>query len=637
MDLTLDKLLAELQGNLEKSAAEAEKDESDDKEKGKPAFLKEKESEDKEKKGDDEDGEKSPKEDDEDKEKGQEKSASEAGAALAREVFEKIAALQLNTPETPMNKQASTAGQALAQALLKKASTEDLTSSNGIAPGAVPNKAQVANAQMVAETDAVVKPMPTSDGLRPTGTLNEVFDAIIQDALAQGAAGVDQVNETGIADKEGNVEDHAVPNQVGVEKAAAVAHLVAQGVDFGDAVELVKQAEAEIADEMEKAAAMASLIEQGIDFDQAVEMVKQAEAEIAEEDATLTKAAYLQTLIEGGVDFDSAVEMVKQASAEDLTSSTGIAPGAVPNKAQVANAQIVAESDAVIKPMPTSDGLRPTGTMNEVFDAIIQDALAQGAAGGDQVNVSGIADKEGMVEDHAVPNQVKVAYVTGLVEQGMDYEDAVELVKKASAGASDVARGIFSPAGMNRHIDDKTGGENSGIGRRAKENVVGSLRATGRGVAESLGGALVGGMTGGGLSLLSRGRISHSAAVTGGNLLGGTLGLGHGVVESLKNQANERYARNEKKAALIGEVLNAGQKLTGRALTTPAAAGVAKLAKPGMGLGKKLAIGAGAGYAANKALGQQKQAAVAGLMDLGVDFDQAVELVNAKSQELFGG
>jgi hypothetical protein len=49
------------------------------------------------------------------------------------------------------------------------------------------------------------------------------------------------------------------------------------------------------------------------------------------------------------------------------------------------------------------------------------------------------------------------------------------------------------------------------------------------------------------------------------------------------------------------------------------------------GAGALGAVGGGA-----YALGREKQAAVAGLTNAGVDFDTAVGLVNAKSQELYG-
>jgi len=486
MDLTLEQLLASLSTGLDKSASdkEDEKEDKDEKEDDKPAFLKEKgEKSEKEDKKDKDD------EDDEKSDEGQTKEASAQGAALAREIMEKVAGLNLESV-TGMQKTASSAGKTLAQALIQKlASAGDTVTEAGIPEGVVPNKNQVDNAQMKAEDDAKVKPMPTSDGLRPTGTINEIFDAIVADAMSQGAASTDQVHDTGVAKNEGAVEDHALPNQVksasaqlllgagkkkmgtgtkaalvglgsaaaatGIaagakvvgagglygkkkmseKKAEAMTELLESGIDFDQAAEMVKQASAELEDQFEKAAAVDHLVENGVDFNDAVELVKQAAAEIAAEEFGMAKAAALKEMLEEGVDFDQAIELIKQASAGDMVTSDGVYEGAVPNKNQVDNAQMHAEGASYIKPMLTSDGTRPTGTINEIFDAVIQDAISQGAASTDQVHETGVAKVEGAVEDHALPNQVKTAALNKLMESGVDFEKAAQIVKEAAGRA----------------------------------------------------------------------------------------------------------------------------------------------------------------------------------------------------------
>jgi len=537
MDLTLDQLLASFETGMQKSASEGEdkKEEAKD-EKNEFPF----------KKKDEEVSEKSEEKKDEDESKdeseGQEKEASLAGAALAREVMQKVASLNL---DNGMNKQASTAGQALARALLKKASAGDVSTTNGITSEAVPNKSQVDNAEMEAEGAAAIKALPTGDGVRNYGTVNEIFDAMIQDALAQGAASTDQVHERGVAKNEGAVLEHAVPNQI---KVAAMNALMQGGFDFDTAAQLLKSAERndhkiegyispawqenaiakdhgkeglkgvganvskhitgglrvagrgylegfggsvaggligqavglagknahavrtgtsvgatlgglgglahgvysslknqadeahkkyaseqdQSQDEIEKAAAISHLVANGVNFDDAFEMVKQAEAEIAFE---MEKAACLETLINEGVDYDSAVELVKQAAAGDLNTTDGVNPGSVPNKNQEDNAQMEAEGAATVKPLPTGNGIAAQGNVNQIFDAIVDDALAQGAASSDQVHERGVSKAEGAVEAHAVPNQVKVAAMNKLLEAGVDFEKAAEIVKQAGAAA----------------------------------------------------------------------------------------------------------------------------------------------------------------------------------------------------------
>jgi hypothetical protein len=404
-DLTLDKLLATLTLGLQKSAGD-EKDEEDEKDEKKD---KDEKSEDKDKKSEckedkDEKGEKDEDKKSDEKKEGNPfaKSASEIGTDMAREIMAKVA----SNLETPMNKQAQSAGQALASTLLenlqKKANAGDLTVMTGeSAAGTVPNKTQIDATAQVAEGAASIKPMLTGDGVRNQGTINEIFDAMVQDALAQGAAGEEQVHSVGLAQAEGGAES-GVPNQV-------------------------KTASAE--DELEKAAAISTLVENGVDFDDAVELVKQAAYEIEFE---MEKSAAMNQLITEGVSFEDAVEMVKEASAGDLTVMTGeSAEGTVPNKTQMDATAQVAEGAASIKPMLTGDGVRNGGTVNQIFDAIVQDAVAQGATGEEQVHETGISQAEGNAES-GVPNQVKVAAIERMVDAGVDFDEAVEFVKQAS-------------------------------------------------------------------------------------------------------------------------------------------------------------------------------------------------------------
>lgn len=296
-------------------------------------------------------------------EKEHSKEARLQGAALAQEVMSKVASLNL-TPEInkepEMRKEAAAAGKALADALLEKlAAAGDANTDNGVVEDTVPQKNIVDSAQMVAEDDSKIKPMPTGDGIRNDGTINQILDGIIADAVAQGAAahgGNVEAMAGHSSDVEGDVEDHAVPHQEPTdeqEKAAAVSVLVQDGFDFDSAVEMVKAAAEEIEAEETlqiKQAALGALMDRGVDFDTAVEMVKQANALIpagplrqvgrgmsnrakmaigagmagAAGAATALamrrrgqeKKAALDALVESGVDFDSAVHLVESKAAE---------------------------------------------------------------------------------------------------------------------------------------------------------------------------------------------------------------------------------------------------------------------------------------------------------------------------------
>lgn len=175
---------------------------------------------------------------------------------------------QAEQEETEVTKEA-TLIEKIAQAVIEKlAAAEDLP-----APA---NKIQEDAAEMVAQHDAMVQETPAGDG-----TVNQILDAIVADAKAKGAISAD-IAATGESASSAEGEGFVAATDE-VEKAAAVSALVESGVNFADAVDMVKQAEAEIQAEgieQEKRAAFEALIESGIDFDQAADMVKEASAKV---------------------------------------------------------------------------------------------------------------------------------------------------------------------------------------------------------------------------------------------------------------------------------------------------------------------------------------------------------------------
>lgn len=324
-------------------------------------------------------------------EKEQTKEAQVAGAELAQTIMQKVASVQLSNKETQeMNKQASDAGKALADALLEKlANAGDVTTVNGIPEGVVPNKNQIDVAQTVAEQDAAIKPMPTGDGIKNTGTINQIFDAIVSDALGQGAATPTEIDHVSSSQAEGAVEASAVPNQEPVEKAAAVM----------------------------------SLVNSGIDFDSAVDMVKAAAEQIEAEEAEQVKQAAYDHLVGSGVDAALAAALVKTASAKEGHGKT-VARGARAAGRSLVEGAVGAGAGAGVgagvgalaaKAMKKAPGIG---------------ALAGAGLGAYTGNIAGGLHGLG----RSVQNQMaeKRAAFNALCDAGMDFETAASLVQAKS-------------------------------------------------------------------------------------------------------------------------------------------------------------------------------------------------------------
>lgn len=145
---------------------------------------------------------------------------------------------------------------------------------------------------------------------------------VAQALAAKTNGGVDAVVNPTAASPEGNSMAAVAAKPSDIEKSASVAELVEAGNSFDDAVELVKEASAELdaeALEFEKVAAVNVLISEGIDFESAFELVKQASASMIEaegEYSDLEKSAAVNELMaEDGLGFEEAFELVKAAAA----------------------------------------------------------------------------------------------------------------------------------------------------------------------------------------------------------------------------------------------------------------------------------------------------------------------------------
>jgi len=423
--LTLQSLLdgLEAQAGLTKSAADGSDEDSEGSSEKTFPFQKKEDKKDDEKSEKDDD-EKSEKDDDESKDEERTKEAHFQGAALYQEVMQKVASAKgpQTTPQgTPeMNKQASIAGKALADALLTKlANVGDHITENGIDPTAVPNKSQRDQAAMVSEHDAIINPTPTKDAIgNGGGTVNQIFDAIVADAMGHGAAGYEQVHQTGIAGAEGAPNAGGAPNQAPMNQ-------------MGSAV----------SEEVEKVAATVALVEAGFDFNDAVNMVKQAEAEIHFEQDQHTKQAAVASLMDRGVDFDSAVAMVKQASVPSFLTPRGTLVNGVftPKNALEAAKGHAADAYGAVKGHAAdarSDFghlVNPNMAHESASTTPARILAAKRLAGNPLVYGTAGAGALGAVGGGAYAlGREKQAAVAGLTNAGVDFDTAVGLVNAKS-------------------------------------------------------------------------------------------------------------------------------------------------------------------------------------------------------------
>ena len=191
------------------------------------------------------------------------------------------------------------------------------------------------------ETSNIAAMSTAGQQLQPNqGNPNQVLQMTLAQALQTGAVHPDQLDlnvvqpgrdegngQMPLTDMAGNYNLNAqgpAVNADNIEKVAAVATLIDNGVDFDSAVAMVKQAEQSILaeqDEMMKRAAVNDLIGKGYDVETAVALVKQASDRDYEE---MVKRAAVEELMNQGYDVVTAVELIKQASAAgDATKSVG--------------------------------------------------------------------------------------------------------------------------------------------------------------------------------------------------------------------------------------------------------------------------------------------------------------------------
>ncbi len=353
--------------------------------------------------------------------------AKEEGESEEEEAKEK-------SKEEDMDKKANLVD--IISAMLEKSAFEgDENTQNGVPGGVVPNKMQVDNAANVAYQDATIGVTPGTNGNNDGGTVNQIMDAIV--AKAQGAGGIGENQVPG-----GTPFSGAEAQDPNVEKTAAVVALVESGVDFDTAVDLVKQAEYEINEEVmniEKKAAFDALIEEGVDFDTATDLVKEAAGKAGLVDKARKAYTSFATKANSKIQKATGASSWKGLGSKisDKAQSAAVGP-----KARLADE--AADLKTSIKALRTGKlesgdfyaqrGLKK-GYQGQHLDKdvsgisrmstlghIARNRIAQGVAGTGAAAGAGAA---------YYAHQKKAAF-DALVEEGVDFDTATDLVKQAS-------------------------------------------------------------------------------------------------------------------------------------------------------------------------------------------------------------
>jgi hypothetical protein len=493
---------------------------------------------------------------------------------------------------------------------------------------------------MVAQDDAKI--VPTVEA--PTDTITDIMGNLIDHAIATGAQPIDTAaaradeikdNQEGtpemakeaeliekiaqaVIEKLAGVEDLApAANQIQADTAqmvaqqdaiiqptpggegtlnqildAIVADAKAKGaISYDTAATGESAAAAEEQDEqVEKAAAVSALVEAGVGFEDAVDMVKQAEVEIWAEEEGLAKQAALDELMIEGLDFDAALDLIKEAS------DAGFFSVGIEKEAATLEGEYIPAGGGMVAKIAQPEAAAGPSMMGKLKGVL---GTRAGKIGG-AVAALGAAAALG----RASKSQTKQAALDELMAEGVSFEDAVDLIKEAS--------------------DKVSTGESTGAAGRMLS----------RGTLEGLGGSMLGAAT--------RSRALANA--------GGLIGSAHGMYASAKNTLKKRNPNVSRDDAALaagkaygrGYLESAGGALAGAG----AGAGVAHM------LGKRMELAGGVGAAIGGIGGlvhgaqaslkksmnkhQEKKAAFDYLIEAGVDFEEAANLVKEASVQVYG-
>ncbi len=295
---------------------------------------------------------------------------------------------------------------------------------------------------------------------------------------------------------------------------------------------------------------------------------------------------------------DELIEKIAQAVIEELAGEEGT----VPTKIEEDNALMVAQHDAAVQETPGGEG-----TVNQILDAIVADAKASGAV---SENTAASGESQAAAEAARMGDEVeKAAAVSALVEAGVDFDEATDLVKQAALEIEEeeleqekqaaleeaVEAGVDFDTAVELVKEASTLGAVKGVLTKLKAGVgkeVGNLKAS----ATGLNGAAKGVLT----------KLKAGVGKEVGNLKASTTGLkGAATMKGLSAKARANLAGQSLKEMAKNRVVQGG------------------------------AAAAAVGGAA-MAMNREKKAAYDALVEAGVDFDTAVELVKEASEKVYG-
>lgn len=285
------------------------------------------------------------------------------------------------------------------------------------------NAAGAAGNNVINETTSIAGMSTAGQQMQPlNGNPNQVLQATLAQALASGAVHPDQLDlnvlhqgmdegngQMPIQDMAGNYDMNAVPS-------------------------------AQAQDNIEKVAAVATLIDNGIDFEDAVIMVKQAEESILADEHEIIKRAAVNEMCQAGYSIEDAVYLVKQATAAEAAGKAGnfLKEGwnQVMHPTQAHAAGMARKGEAILDKAQQAGPLSPEATYNALFNHEAQNANAltgvggylKGIAPGLAVAGTGVAGVGGV--GYGVNRAMsKEAAVHAALAQGYSLEQALSVLR----------------------------------------------------------------------------------------------------------------------------------------------------------------------------------------------------------------
>jgi hypothetical protein len=582
---------------------------------------------------------------------GIEKTASDNSVAKPN-VSEQLSHVLEKKASEDLTKVAFAEGEKLAKELLKKIASNEIIEGND---------------KMVAEAAKVV---PTETG----GDISAPLEASIKEALKDGAKSDDLVDEiedaapeqtkeaqiksenlemaqsimqkiaqivgeeTTTPAAEANIAGAAVPNLIHEGQAemtafddakvlpmpgqegdlntileAVVARAQEQGAvsdDLinGDSPASQAESHAQVEEAQEKAAAVDALCQAGFDFESAVDMVKQAEYDLNVEAAEFEKAAAFDALTEAGVNFDDAVALIKQAEYE-------------------------IEMEKVAKDEETHG--KAMGRGGRMYGRGVLEATGGGLAGGLMgAGAGAIGGSKGALIGSTLGAGVgTIAGAAHGMTRSVRNQFKEETGKEGGSAIRAYGRGLLQGVAG--------GAAGSAIGHATRNPLLGAAL----GAASGLGGAV----HGYGRSIQNQVKEHHKQAALEDLM---AQGIDFDSAVEFVKEATETLALEDKSGTISNKMARA-KNATGTAYSnlkrdasafkqggqfaggSIRAAAAKSMAKNPLVYGTAAALAAGgAGLAAYKH--HQKKAALEALVEAGIDFDSAVDMVKQAEYDVYG-